>query len=120
MTSTDQSEDKMMSETPKLLPCPFCGEDKKLVSFVRPDPTKIHGVECWTCGATGGYANGKHESAEIWNRRAVNSHEALVAALREIADGCVTRRPGHVDAGKNRTKAEIEEIAQAALSQARA
>lgn len=40
----------------------------------------------------------------------------LVAALREIADGCISRRPGHIAADRNRTKAEIEEIARAALA----
>ena len=42
--------------------------------------------------------------------------DALRDALQEIADGCVPRRPGHVDYHRNRTKQEIEDIARAALS----
>lgn len=46
----------------------------------------------------------------------VNHHDELVAALEQIAEGCVSRRPGHVDADKNLTKAEIEAIARAILA----
>lgn len=48
--------------------------------------------------------------------RCVNHHDELVAALEQIAEGCVSRRPGHVDADKNLTKAEIEAIARAILA----
>ena len=40
---------------------------------------------------------------------------SLEAALREIAAGCIPRRPGHVDANLNRTKDEIGAIADAVL-----
>jgi hypothetical protein len=40
----------------------------------------------------------------------------LYEALREIADGCIVRRPGHVDYARNRTKEQIGEIARAALA----
>ena len=52
--------------------------------------------------------------------RAVNAHDDLVAALREIADGCDAYRPGHVNEHKNRTKVMISEIARAALAKAEA
>jgi hypothetical protein len=43
----------------------------------------------------------------------------LLAALEEIANGCLNLHPAHVDKHKNRTKAEIEAIARAALQNAR-
>jgi len=42
----------------------------------------------------------------------------LLAALKEIAEGCISRPPAHLDVGKNRTKAEIESIALAAIARA--
>ena len=51
--------------------------------------------------------------------RACNAHDELVAALEEIRQGCIARRPGHCDAHMNRTKAEIEAIAERALAKAR-
>ena len=41
-----------------------------------------------------------------------------LAALHEIANGCESRRPGHVDAHLNRTKAEIQDIARTAILKA--
>jgi hypothetical protein len=42
----------------------------------------------------------------------------LLAALEEIAAGCISRPHFHLDAGKNRTKAEIEVIARVAIAMA--
>lgn len=52
--------------------------------------------------------------------RVKRERDAFLAALHEIAEGCIERRPGHCDAGKNRTKARIEEIARAAIAKTEA
>lgn len=44
----------------------------------------------------------------------------LLGALREIAAGCIPRRPGHCDEHLNRTKGDIACIARAAISKAEA
>ena len=72
-----------------------------------------------------------------WDVAAVNSHliaaapetaaerdrlkeinAELLAALEEIRDGAISRYPAHVDAFKNRTKSQIEEVARAAIARA--
>jgi hypothetical protein len=64
---------------------------------------------CPHCGAAYSYTNLDHapDDCPLLDLR---------NALHEIAEGCISRRPGHVDAGKNRTKAQIEKIARAALA----
>lgn len=42
----------------------------------------------------------------------------LLAALREIEAGCIGHPPTHANAGENRTKAEIRQIARAAIAKA--
>ncbi len=59
----------------------------------------------------------KH-SDESARRRIRDAAPDLLAALEEIASGCIARQPGHVDYGKNRTKTEIYQIAESAIAKA--
>ncbi len=52
-----------MSETPELLPCPFCGS-KDL------DYSDIDYVECVCCGTFGPDSSKEEKSIDLWNRRA--------------------------------------------------
>lgn len=53
------------------------------------------------------------------NARLIAAAPDMLAALEEIAAGCITRPPGHCDYAENRTKAQIESIARAAITKAR-
>ena len=74
-----------------LKPCPFCGGEAKLRETVEHYPADAEGpagsysawfnVECDDCGIKVGEEY-RDEAIAAWNRRAVNSHEALVAALK--------------------------------------
>lgn len=80
--------------TPTLLPCPFCGscetspvEDVVHVSMNEHDwrdPSWT--VQCDGCTATMGYSDSEDEAIDAWNRRAVNSYDAMRAALTGLLD----------------------------------
>ncbi len=81
------------------------------------EPTYVASVMAY--GKTNGYVARLERDMleEDCNKlRAINAE--LLAALKEIAEGCISRPPAHLDVGKNRTKAEIESIALAAIARA--
>jgi Lar family restriction alleviation protein len=55
-----------MSMLPKLLPCPFCGND--YLKVVQIDEHR-EAVECFVCNTTGPTAYSILKACEIWNER---------------------------------------------------
>lgn len=64
-----------MSNTPSLLPCPFCGG----INIIHCS----HHMYCHACGADGPDADSQHESEAIaaWNRR---PQQSATASLSEM------------------------------------
>jgi Lar family restriction alleviation protein len=55
----------MNDETPKLLPCPFCGGAASALEGAY----RLCRVECETCETTSKWFNGYRNAATHWNRR---------------------------------------------------
>ena len=74
-----------MSNTPSLLPCPFCGG----INIIHCG----HHMYCHACGADGPDADSQHESEarSAWNRRTPQP------VVREPQCWCLTCRPMRVD-----------------------
>ena len=53
--------------TDKLLPCPFCGGEARLIE--AECGTTIHAVECVLCQAKIGWFDEKERAIEAWNNR---------------------------------------------------
>jgi|GEM_PF-1670949 len=71
--------------TPKLLPCPFCGNKPKLIE-VREMPDNFvreHNIRCDEC-AVDLYAEYESEVVEQWNSRPGARIEAIIDALEEL------------------------------------
>lgn len=58
-----------MSETEKLLPCPFCGGEARVCEQEIDACTKQYYVACDECDACSPSLCSKHKAAEAWNRR---------------------------------------------------
>lgn len=69
------------THTPTLLPCPFCGGDD--ISIDKAGYGSHYFCQCNDCDVVQDYDHGysKADAIAAWNRRAVNSHTALVTAL---------------------------------------
>jgi hypothetical protein len=63
-----------MTDTPKLLPCPFCGEGKNLGYDATQDA-----IMCFDCLCAGPEHASQQQSIAAWNRR----HDAAVSAARK-------------------------------------
>ena len=57
-----------------------------------------------------------HSHDQLKGKPMSETIDRLIAALKEIERGCINFRPGHVNYLENRTRAEIAEIARAALA----
>ncbi len=57
----------MSADTPRLLPCPFCGGEAELEQMGNRRRSCI--VRCTECGASHECADEGERSGESWNRR---------------------------------------------------
>jgi Lar family restriction alleviation protein len=72
----------------ELKPCPFCGGEAKRITIGENEPSNAGGdiIFCTRCQACSHVEFGRKENlVDRWNTRAVNSHDALVEALRTTA-----------------------------------
>lgn len=73
----------MSDEATALKPCPFCGQQEEVYpgyhNFGTDNPYEI---DCLGCGVTVAPRSGK-DAIAAWNRRAVNTHDAALSALRD-------------------------------------
>lgn len=81
-----------MSNTPSLLPCPFCGS----AAHFESDSDGWHWVECESCGMQGNRGASLMEDckpmlAEAWNRRTPQP------VVREPQCWCLTCSPMRID-----------------------
>jgi Lar family restriction alleviation protein len=87
-----------MSETEKLLPCPFCGGEPadyeiaphthKFATFM-PDHPGSHVIECAGCGV-GIIQATKDAALAAWNRRAHLAKRDVVEVPRDVDDWFAT------------------------------
>lgn len=109
-----------MSNTPSLLPCPFCGKTHSLIVGAAseawdadehgPYPhTESYAVFCDAstdgrrggCGGAGGYRLTKDEAIEVWNRRTPQPvvreplTDAQIAEMMRDTWGCASIAPRH-------------------------
>lgn len=88
-----------MSDEPKLLPCPFCGndgtgpiEDSLHIIFSEHEyraPSWC--VQCDKCTATMGYSESEEEAVEAWNRRVRRPAPAVPDDVAELLRDCRNR-----------------------------
>lgn len=110
----------MGNEQLTLKPCPFCGGKAKMHTGRAAEDAEYAQVTCGGCSTSTDFFEDAYaptdDAAYAWNRRAVNSHEALVKALKGLVDchAKFTGEPGH-DAA---VWAEADDAARAALKSA--
>lgn len=59
----------LIAETPRLLPCPFCGESKDIGARTHIDYDDLWFVVCAPCGAESGRALQEKHAINLWNTR---------------------------------------------------
>ncbi len=88
-------------QTPKLLPCPFCGDNLvRVVDYVTPVFDFLPwSVVCQTCGAESKSTKTCDETIQLWNRR-VPLHVNAKEAASKIADNYFVKplgEPEYID-----------------------
>ena len=56
----------------ELKPCPFCGENQKIISHPIASGKKQYSVQC-SCGARLYFMDRRYKAIEVWNRRVENA-----------------------------------------------
>jgi len=73
-----------MTDTPPLLPCPFCGEEHK--TYYHEDEDDYFVCCCTRCGAKGPQQSNNGMAAATWNMRA-HWHAPTVSPEAPRLDG---------------------------------
>ena len=92
-----QESEEAMSE---LKPCPFCGEEARMVYFGDGTGGKLCAIKCYACESCGPShpEEEQQEAQEAWNLRAPDPEkQELVEALRPFATAMVEVIPAAQD-----------------------